>query len=156
MKLMVTVLLVFLAFAHASDFSVKPAWDQLLFGPLPEGYTGLALSSRLLAWSVPWSLVGSTAGLLSEDPFRRSFWLTNAIWASVNSGIALAGLLGAEPASDQLRTILYVNAGLDVLYIAGGVALALQQDSRMQGAGWAIILQGSWLLVFDLLSGLSL
>ncbi|RIH85040.1 hypothetical protein Mlute_01692 [Meiothermus luteus] len=134
----------------------RPSWERLLLGPAPEGYRGLALSARLLAWSVPWALAGSTFGLLSDDPWQRSFWLTNSVWAAVNSGIALVGLLGPEPDRAGLRDLLYVNAGLDVLYIAGGVFLALQPDARSQGAGWAIALQGTWLLLFDLFNALAL
>ncbi|MGK0619090.1 DUF6992 family protein [Meiothermus cerbereus] len=134
----------------------RPPWDRLLFGPAPEGYRGLALSARLLAWSVPWTLAGSTVGLLSDDPWQRSFWLTNSVWAAVNSSIALVGLLGPEPDKNGLRDLLYINAGIDVLYIAGGVLLALQPDARSQGAGWAIVLQGSWLLLFDLFNALAL
>lgn len=134
----------------------RPSWEQLLFGPAPEGYRGLAISARLLAWSVPWTLAGSTLGLLSDDPWQRSFWLTNSVWAAVNSSIALVGLLGPEPDKNGLRDLLYINAGIDVLYIAGGVLLALQPDARSQGAGWAIVLQGSWLLLFDLFNALAL
>jgi hypothetical protein len=125
-------------------------------GPAPEGFRGLAISARLLAWSVPWTLAGSTAGLLSDDPWQRSFWLTSSVWAAVNSGIALVGLLGPEPDQASLRDLLYINAVLDVLYIAGGVFLALQPDARSQGAGWAIALQGAWLLLFDLFNALAL
>ncbi|GIW35052.1 hypothetical protein [Meiothermus sp.] len=134
----------------------RPSWDRLLLGPAPEGFRGLAISARLLAWSVPWTLAGSTMGLLSDDLWQRSFWLTNSIWAAVNSGIALVGLLGSEPDKNNLRDLLYINAGLDVLYIAGGVFLALQPDARSQGAGWAIALQGAWLLLFDLFNALAL
>lgn len=134
----------------------RPTWDRLLFGPAPQGYRGLAISARLLAWSVPWTLVGSSVGLLSNDPWQRSFWLTNSVWAAVNSGIALVGLLGLEPDLVQLRNLLYINAGLDLLYIAGGITLALQSDPRSQGAGWAIALQGAWLLLFDLFNALAL
>ncbi|MCS7068773.1 MAG: hypothetical protein N2Z75_05790 [Meiothermus sp.] len=134
----------------------RPSWERLLFGPAPEGFRGLAISARLLAWSVPWTLAGSTAGLLSDDPWQRSFWLTNSVWAAVNSGIALLGLLGPEPDREGLRDLLYINAALDVLYLAGGVFLALQPDARSQGAGWAIALQGAWLLLFDLFNALAL
>ncbi|MCX7783797.1 MAG: hypothetical protein N2318_09175 [Meiothermus sp.] len=134
----------------------RPSWERLLLGPAPEGFRGLAISARLLAWSVPWTLTGSTVGLLSDDPWQRSFWLTNSVWAAVNSGIALVGLLGPEPDKAGLRDLLCINAGLDVLYIAGGVFLALQPDARSQGAGWAIALQGAWLLLFDLFNALAL
>lgn len=134
----------------------RPSWDGLLFGPAPEGYRGLAISTRLLAWSVPWTLVGSTVGLLADDPWQRSFWLTHSVWAAVNSGIALGGLLGPEPDKNQLRNLLYINAAIDLGYITAGTVLLLQSDARAQGAGWAVLIQGVWLLVFDLLNGLAL
>lgn len=142
--------------AQPSTQLPRPSWDRLLFGPAPEGYRGLAISTRLLTWSIPWTLVGSTAGLLTDDPWQRSFWLTNSVWAAVNSGIALVGLLGAEPDQNQLRDLLYVNAAIDVGYIAAGTFLLLQNDPRAQGAGWAVLIQGAWLLVFDLFNGLAL
>lgn len=145
-----------MAYAAETQQPERPSWDRLLFGPAPEGYRGLAISARLLAWSVPWTLVGSTVGLTSNDPWQRYFWLTNSVWAAVNSGIALVGLLGPEPEKSQLRNLLYINAGLDLLYIAGGLALALRPDPRSQGAGWAIALQGAWLLLFDLFNALAL
>ncbi|WP_027883624.1 DUF6992 family protein [Meiothermus rufus] len=145
-----------LGVANTEAPSPRPTWEGLLFGPAPEGYRGLATSARLLAWSVPWALVGSSLGLLSENPAQRSFWLTHAIWASVNSGIALVGLLGPEPEKAYLRDLLYLNAGLDLLYIAGGIYLALRPEARSQGAGWAIVLQGTWLLLFDLFNALAL
>lgn len=145
-----------LAQAQTSPLPPRPSWDRLLFGPAPEGYRGLAISSRLLAWSVPWTLAGSTAGLLTDDPWSRSFWLTNSVWAAVNSGIALVGLLGPEPDKNQLRDLLYINAAIDVGYMALGTVLLLQSDARAQGAGWAILIQGAWLLVFDLFNGLAL
>jgi hypothetical protein len=50
-----------------------------------------------------------------------------------------------------------VNAGLDVLYVAGGTALALrrgQNDPYWRGVGQGIVLQGGFLLLFDLWHGL--
>ncbi|WP_199489917.1 hypothetical protein [Meiothermus sp. QL-1] len=144
------------AFSSGAWAAEKPSWERLLFGPAPEGYRGLALSTRLLAWSVPWTLTGAVMGLASQDPWTRGFWLTSAAWTSVNSGVALAGLLAPEPSKAQLRELLYLNAGLDLLYIAGGLWLASQPDPTRQGAGWAVVVQGAWLLLFDLFNALAL
>jgi len=46
--------------------------------------------------------------LLSDHPWQRSFWLTNSVWAAVNSRIALVGLLGPEPDRNGLRDLLYI------------------------------------------------
>ncbi|BDG17724.1 hypothetical protein TbrSNM41_24580 (plasmid) [Thermus brockianus] len=127
----------------------RPPLEGLL-GPLPEGYQGFSLSVRLLLWSVPWTFAGALGGLVAADPFWWGFWLTNALWASVDGAIALVGLLSPEPDRAWLRDILYLNAALDLLYIAGGLWLASKGEARLQGAGWAVVLQGGWLLLFDL------
>jgi len=47
-----------------------------------------------------------------------------------------------------------VDAGLDVLYIAGGVALVQtlgQTDPFLRGSGWGVVVQGGFLLLFDAL-----
>ncbi|MCS7058403.1 MAG: hypothetical protein NZ849_11170 [Meiothermus sp.] len=142
--------------AELSGREGRPPLERLLLGPLPEGYYGFSLSARLLLWSVPWSFAGALGGILSEDPKGRSFWLANALWTSVNSAVALVGLLSPEPSRAELRDILYLNAALDVLYIAGGLWLATRSDPRLQGAGWAVVLQGGFLLVFDLYHALTL
>ncbi|NJK45836.1 MAG: hypothetical protein HC933_17605 [Pleurocapsa sp. SU_196_0] len=72
----------------------------------------------------------------------------------MNGGIALAGLIGAEPALTDLRTILFINAGLDVLYMAAGIYLMNRPEATWQGAGLAVLIQGGFLLAFDLLHGL--
>ena len=162
--------------ARAQDFSVASAWRvlpavtlqaqvssapmpqadaaALLFGPLPEGERGKALSVRLLTWSLPWVGAG-VAGLWFADGERaRGFWGMSAAWGLVNAGIAYAGLLGAEPEVGGLRTVLLVNAGLDVLYIAGGAYLLSRPEETSRGAGWAVIVQGAFLLIFDLVHAL--
>jgi hypothetical protein len=137
-------------------FAARPSASELLFGPLPEGNRGTAIAARLLLWSIPWTIAGSIGGLASSDPLARNFWLTNSLWAGVNSAIALVGLLGSEPSPKDLQTVLYINAGLDVLYVAAGSVLALRSEAHLQGMGWAIVLQGAFLLIFDLWHGLGL
>lgn len=53
-----------------------------------------------------------------------------------------------------LRRLLIINSGLDVLYILGGRNLAAQKSGRspyLRGIGAGIIIQGAYLLIFDLL-----
>jgi hypothetical protein len=137
-------------------FSTRPGASELLFGSLPEGNRGTAIAARLLLWSIPWTIAGSIGGLTSSDTLARSFWLTNSLWAGVNSAIALVGLLGSEPNPKDLQTVLYINAGLDVLYVAAGAVLALRSEANLQGLGWAVVVQGAFLLIFDLWHGLGL
>jgi hypothetical protein len=61
-----------------------------------------------------------------------------------------------------LSRVLWINTGLDVGYVAGGVALATTKGRRganrhfWQGTGWGIVLQGGFLLLFDLIHALLL
>jgi len=92
----------------------------------------------------------------------------NALWNTVNLGIAglgLAGSLRAVPGQDLYESIdaqyglekaLLFNAGLDIAYIMTGLYLAQlsrsagDQSERLQGYGESLILQGGFLLGFDL------
>jgi len=50
--------------------------------------------------------------------------------------------------------LLWINTALDVLYVAGGLILALAFGSRgmdWQGHGWGIVVQGAFLFLFDLI-----
>ncbi|CAH0999673.1 hypothetical protein LEM8419_00973 [Neolewinella maritima] len=100
----------------------------------------------------------------------RRFHEMNAIWNTVNLGIAGFGLYAAlrEPATmgafDALRAnvgfqkVLLFNAGLDVGYIMGGLYLMERgrrpeaDTDRLRGYGKAVILQGSFLFAFDLIN----
>jgi hypothetical protein len=90
-------------------------------------------------------------------------------WNVVNLGIAGLGYFSAlksDPASfdlyqsiqeqHKLQKILLFNAGLDVGYVLGGAYLlergqrVLNNAERLRGFGRSIMLQGGFLLVFDL------
>lgn len=112
------------------------------------------------------NLLTGGLGYARTDGSRSYFHQMNAAWNTVNAGIAYFGYKGtltntsvtsAEILYDMNRfdTILLVNAGLDVLYISGGAWLAYRGyklgKERWKGYGQAIILQGSFLMAFDLL-----
>lgn len=69
------------------------------------------------------------------------------MWGALNSGIALAGLFGPEPAKHNLKNLLYINDGIDMGYLAAGTALLFQPDAKAQGV---------FLFLFDLLNDLAL
>ena len=115
-----------------------------------------------------WSVANLGAGVplaLTTDGRAQGFHATNAGWNVVNLGIAGLGWAGISrrqrlgdpgPAAlakqrRGLRTALAVNAALDVGYIVAGWALAAnaQQESRV-GMGQSLVLQGGFLLAFDL------
>jgi hypothetical protein len=129
----------------------KPSAGTLLFGPLQFGYAGQAISLRLITWSLPWIAAGVVGLWVVNDPYWKGFWGMNAAWGLINTGIAYAGLLGAEPDPAGLRTTLFINAGLDVVYVVGGLYLLTRPEDTWRGSGVAVIIQGAFLLAFDLL-----
>lgn len=130
-----------------------------------------AVTRRLLAWSV----VSVSAGvvLLFLGPLWQGVGVEAIAWGAIDAGIALIGgwvtrrrraMLPDPSAPDvlarearTLRRIFWINAGLDVLYVTGGVALALTfgaHDPFLRGNGWGIVVQGGFLFLFDLLHAL--
>jgi len=125
------------------------------------------LSRRLFRWAV-FSMV---AGILMR--FAGKFWrgMGNQflMWGTINALISVFGRSAAEGRNDKyenpgtpevlaketrnLRTLLLVNAGLDVLYILFGRWLASRHkgEGLRKGNGWGVIIQGAFLLVFDIL-----
>jgi hypothetical protein len=98
----------------------------------------------------------------------KYFHEMNVLWGAVNAGIAFMGMSGVrkemaakynyKQAYDRYRSnkkLYLINAGLDVLYIAGGVALneygrtAGKDQAIYQGFGKSIAIQGIALLLFD-------
>lgn len=92
----------------------------------------------------------------------------NAYWNTVNLAIAGVGLLSIRKqlkreqslnsnlrAQHQLEKILLLNTGFDLAYIATGFYLkergARLNNERSRGYGNSLLLQGGFLLVFDLI-----
>jgi hypothetical protein len=127
-----------------------------VFGNLDSGFAGRTVSTRLLLWSLPWmgaSILGLT---LTTDDQAKGFWSMSGAWGFINSAIAMIGFLTPEPELEALRNLLLINAGVDVLYIAAGVYMLSRAEAYWQGAGWGVVLQGTFLLVFDLWQGLAI
>ncbi|MEM0942082.1 MAG: hypothetical protein AAF600_20130 [Bacteroidota bacterium] len=99
----------------------------------------------------------------------RAFHQMNGYWNSVNLVIAgfgyynafkgeANGLSLAESILEQqsIEKILLFNAGLDLAYITGGFYLrerakrGVKNESRLNGFGNALLLQGGFLFAFDL------
>ena len=58
--------------------------------------------------------------------------------------------------ADFIRKILWINFGLDMLYILGGVWMILSwRRDFWQGTGWGIVFQGAFLFLFDLYHALN-
>lgn len=110
----------------------------------------------------------SGLALANSSGATRSFHQMNIGWNAVNLTIAGFGYYGAISGANDLslvntisehesiKRILLFNAGLDVAYMAGGLYLLerskndLKQQERLAGFGRAVILNGAFLFVFDL------
>jgi len=127
------------------------------------------LSRHLLLWSALSVLGGSVLLLGGFAPLWRGVGLQGVVWGLVDAGIALFGRwqMGRKRArledpdaaavitreARRLRHLLLINAGLDVLYISAGAAVVLTLGTNndfARGNGLGIILQGAFLLLFDL------
>ncbi len=122
------------------------------------------LTKRLLLWSILSLLFGLYVWFATND-FGRGFGIQAVVWGAVDGLIVIIGQVTAarrksttDPTreADVIRRILWVNFGLDLFYILGGVWLLFSwQGDFWQGTGWGIVLQGAFLFLFDLFHALS-
>lgn len=124
------------------------------------------VSQRLLTWNIANLIAG--VGLLVRG--RRGVGSQFIGWALINMAIAVFGErsnqaraarpdaispLIREGQARNLRRLLWINAGLDVLYMLGGFLFALRAKKKQRrGMGIGIIIQGAFLFVFDVIHGL--
>ena len=79
------------------------------------------------------------------------------LWAAICAETPGRGATRAEALAREarkLRRLLWINTGLDVLYVTGGFVLLYTsgaQNPFAAGNGWGVIVQGGFLFVFDLL-----
>ncbi len=127
------------------------------------------------AWALGNMAVNGTLLALQANrmPAERGsgyyFQQMNVFWNVVNLGLAAGGLYGSltEPAHGislfetvekqaSIERILLLNAGLDAAYMAAGAWMlersktASDQAALWQGYGQSLVLQGAFLLVFDI------
>ncbi|MDZ4763294.1 MAG: hypothetical protein SGI73_01995 [Chloroflexota bacterium] len=121
------------------------------------------VSQRLLSWNIINLLVG--VALVRRG--RRGVGSQFAGWALINIAIALFGdratqaraqkpdaisPLIREGQATNLRRLLWINAGLDLLYMLGGALFAARAKTKQRrGMGIGIIIQGAFLFIFDVL-----
>ena len=112
----------------------------------------------LNGWAISNIVTGVPMSLRSEDSEQSAFYQMNAGWNIVNLGLASSALIRKKHVEYQkLSRIFFVNAGLDVGYVIGGMMLTQNgraiQNPQQIGFGHSIILQGGFLLVFDAFMG---
>ena len=115
-----------------------------------------------------WALINMTSsGLILPHASgeKKYFYQMNIYWNAVNLAIGGFGYFGSQEQPDSLsfaesvreqvniEKILLLNAGLDIAYITAGLFLLEKQnaDKKMKGYGRSVILQGSFLLAFDVI-----
>lgn len=121
---------------------------------------------RLLAWGAA-SVVAGTAllvlvavrrGAAGGSPLLTSFAVQCAAWGAIDLAIAGFAWRGLAPrdvtGATKLDRLLWLNTGLDVGYVAVGVALAvagwqLGRRLGLVGAGLGVVVQGLALFVLD-------
>lgn len=141
------------------------------------GQFQMALSGRLMRWA-GFSIGTGVALVATGDRFKQGIGTQCIGWGAIDGLLAFFGAQHAsrrlsravgEPDAPlkarqdnvrrDLRTLLTINTGLDVLYILGGLWLVRQkgeEDAFWRGTGWGIVGQGAFLLGFDLIHALKL
>lgn len=116
------------------------------------------LGRRLAVWGGGSVLAGTMLALRGSSPARRAFGLQTAGWGAIDLAIAGAGALSSKPpTAASLSRLLWINAGLDVLYIATGAHIAVRKSrfggritaDQAVGHGTAVVVQGAALLALD-------
>jgi hypothetical protein len=116
---------------------------------------------------IQWALLSLALGTLSGRRFWRGMGGQFIGWALVNLGIASFGITTSENRrvaltdqlapevvereAENLRRLLWINTALDLLYVAGGRWLVRRGK---HGTGWGIVVQGTFLFLFDLIHAL--
>lgn len=118
----------------------------------------------LLGWGAGSIVVG--AGLASQrSAVLRQIGFQAITWGAIDALLAWSGRRGARqhaalvvtptPDPDEIKAahsfqrLVAVNAGLDLLYIAGGLRLARDGRPDRRGVGLGIAIQGLFLLIYD-------
>lgn len=114
------------------------------------------------------NILAGTYGNFKSSGEAKYFHQFNAMWNVVNLGIAAFGYFNAvnsDPSTmtnleiikdfNSLQNFLLLNAGLDVAYIATGFYLKERAKNsssaeRLRGYGNGLLLQGGFLLAFDI------
>ena len=153
--------------------SVQNAVNDSIQLPLPEAVAMERINitrgymTALGAWGLVNVVQGSISTTNTVGP-EHYFHQMSAYFNAVNVGIAALGFLGIKKqllttntlaseiqAQQKIQKILLINSALDVGYFATGLLMRnsgiKNQNAKIQGYGGSIMLQGAFLLVYDLL-----
>ncbi|SEQ80241.1 hypothetical protein SAMN05444359_11633 [Neolewinella agarilytica] len=168
LRLFLAFSLSLIAFGALRAQGLEPI-DLLAFNQVSLSHQQTAMLT-LGGWAVANIAVGVSLQGGAEGSTKH-FHRMNALWNTVNLGIAGLGYLTAiksDPAGWDLASslskhqsfqkILLFNAGLDVGYIMGGLYLTERAKrpnvnaDQLKGFGRSIMLQGAFLFAFDLVN----
>ncbi len=129
------------------------------------------VSERLMTWA-QWSTIVGLMISTSRSQFNKGFASQMISWGVIDGLIAYFGNRSSQKRRQQpdgyaqevlaeqtrnLRLALWINAGLDVMYVITGFLLAGRSKKKMtRGIGWGIVVQGGFLFLFDLYHALTL
>ncbi len=153
--------------------SVQTAVNDSIQLPLPEAVAmeRINITRNYMTALGAWGLVNVVQGSISTTNTvgpEHYFHQMSAYFNAVNVGIAALGFLGIKKqllttntlaseiqAQQKIQKILLINSALDVGYFATGLLMRnsgiKNQNAKIQGYGGSIMLQGAFLLVYDLL-----
>jgi hypothetical protein len=151
------------------------AQDMTVFDTYNRERNAITRTNMLVlgGWGVG-NIAGGVAGMLTTPwgSAANYFHQMNAYWNVVNVAIAVPGFLGARkrmgrsydiPATfkeqRKMETSYLINMGLDVAYIGTGLWMQefgngrpQKQAALLKGMGNSIMMQGGFLLLFDIAS----
>jgi hypothetical protein len=124
------------------------------------------VSKRLLQWGIFSCILGFFLRLGGR--FWKGLGNQFIAWGAIDAAIAIGGQIASNNRLDQfenpgkaevkqkeaksLGRLLWINAVLDVFYVLGG----LWWSKRDKGNGLGVLLQGAFLLIFDVYHALKL
>lgn len=108
----------------------------------------------LESWAIGNMAIGLPISLQVTEPQMGAFHQMNAGWNVINAALATPALIRPKPVDPKrMATIFWINAGLDVGYMATGIWLTQkgQRENNPQLSGWgqSVFLQGGFLFAFD-------
>ncbi|MBN2215558.1 MAG: hypothetical protein JW723_15090 [Bacteroidales bacterium] len=155
------------AFILLMSVSLSAQSDTALFCQVSRN-TNITGMYVLGSWALV-NLAGGAYGWSKYSNRQKYFYQMNFLWNTVNLSIACIGLYNnyqldcsllnpEEIMSRHMQTekILLINSALDVGYIGTGFLLryfstqSARRGDLLKGYGNSLVLQGSFLLVFDL------
>jgi hypothetical protein len=161
--------ILFLLFIALSLLSFSQKIDLMAFEKQRMDYTKKSMLA-LGGWSAA-NIIGSAFATKTNNGTMRYFHQMNVQWNGINLLIAGLGYIGASKQSKNKTTTLasvlnhqngvektyLLNLGLDVAYVTGGLYLTEKSKTnsnpdRFKGYGNAIMVQGGFLLLYDIVN----